>query len=254
VIFDFPEAKEENPFDYVEWEYWNGRRWRELSPVTIPRDEMIGGASKKGIAFQGPVEDIEPGDPCKLGLTEEQAQEFYWIRAKLIEVPIRDEATFIDTVIVSAMVLQDGVGPDAAIANTGAGIYLPLDLTRSFYPFGEDPDYEYSFYLSSKECFGREDSEIRVELLLADPSSIAAPNASPDLRVKWEFYNGKRWAEICSTTPTGPAEPIGYNFVDTTNAFTQGGYVKFLRPKEMQEAEVNGQPGQWVRARIEQGN
>ncbi len=254
VVFDFPEAKEENPLDYVEWEYWNGRRWRELSPVTIPADEMIGGASKRGIVFQGPLEDPAPGDPCNLGLAEEEAKGMYWIRARLIEVPVRDDATMIDTVIVSAMVLQDGVLPEQAIANTGAGIYLPLDLSRSFYPFGEDPDYEYGFYISSEECFGRDDSQIRVELQLADPSSIAAPNASPDLRVKWEFYNGKRWAEICVTTPTGPAEPIGYNFVDTTNAFTQGGYISFLRPKEMAKTEVNGVEASWVRARIEQGN
>ena len=38
--------------------------------------------------------------------------------------------------IVAAMVLQDGVNPDNAIANTGSGIYLPLDLSRSFFPFG----------------------------------------------------------------------------------------------------------------------
>jgi len=253
IIFDFPEAKEENPLDIVEWEYWNGRRWRELSPVTIPKEEMIGaGGSKRGIAFQGPIEDIKPGDPCNQGLEEDA--EIYWIRAKLIEVPIRDEATMIDTVIVSAMVLQDGVLPDTAIANTGAGIYLPLDLSRSFYPFGEDPDFEYSFYLSAEECFGRVDSLIRIEFQLADPSSISAPNASPDLRVKWEFWNGKRWAEICVTTPMGPATPIGYSFVDTTLAFSQGGHVSFLRPKEMQKTEVNGAEGNWVRARIEQGN
>ena len=30
VVFDFPQAKEEDPLDLLEWEYWNGRRWREL--------------------------------------------------------------------------------------------------------------------------------------------------------------------------------------------------------------------------------
>lgn len=249
VIFDFPEAKEENPLDLVEWEYWNGRRWRELSTITIPPDEMaVTGMTKKGVVFAGPIEDIEPGDCCSLG------EETYWIRARLIDVPIRDEACKIDTVVVSAMVLQDGVGPDAAVANTGTGIFLPLDTSRSFYPFGEDPDFDYCFYLSSEECFSRDDSQIRIEFQLTDPSSIAAPNPTPDLRLKWEFWNGKRWAEICTTTPAGPAQPIGYNFSDTTNAFRQGGYVSFLRPHEMQQTTVNGQEGWWIRVRIEQGN
>jgi hypothetical protein len=254
IVFDFPNAKEENPLELLEWEYWNGRRWRELIPVTLPQDELIaatGGqlnSSKKGIAFAGPIEDIEPGDVCENGA------DAYWVRARLIEVPVRDEACMIDTCIVSAMVLQDGVGPDNAVANTGSGIFLPLDLTRSFYPFGEDPDFDYCFYISSDECFGREDSRLRVEFQLTDPSSISAPNPSPDLRVKWEYWNGRRWAEVCTTTPLGPAEPIGHGFEDSTNAFTTGGYVSFIRPDDMKPAEVNGEEGHWIRARIEQGN
>jgi uncharacterized phage protein gp47/JayE len=248
VIFDFPNAKEENPLDLVEWEYWNGRRWRELSPVTIPADEMaVTGQSKRGVVFAGPIEDIEKGDCCQMG------EESFWIRARLIEVPIRDEACMIDTIIVAASILQEGVGCDAAKAQMREG-FLPLDISRSFYPFTEKPGFEYCFYLASEECFKREDSQVRIEFQLTDPSSIAAPNPSADLRVKWEFYNGKRWVEICTTTPLGPAEPIGYNFQDTTCAFRQGGYVSFLRPHEMQKVEVDGQEAYWVRARIEQGD
>jgi hypothetical protein len=249
VVFDFPNAKEENPLELVEWEYWNGRRWRELSTISIPADEMaVTGMSRRGVCFAGPIEDIEKGDVASNGA------ETFWVRARLIEVPIRDEACMIDTVIVAASILQEGVGCDLAISNTGAGIFLPIDISRSFYPLGEDPDFDYCFYLSSEECFKRDDSQVRIELQLTDPSSISAPNPSPDLRVKWEFWNGKRWMEICITTPQGAAEPIGYNFQDTTNAFTTGGYITFLRPAEMQKTEVNGNEAYWVRARVEQGN
>ncbi|MFC1705414.1 hypothetical protein ACFL59_01160 [Planctomycetota bacterium] len=248
VIFEFPHAKEEDPLDLCEWEYWNGRRWRELTPVTIPPAEMVGGQSAIGIAFEGPLEDIEPGDVCETG------DETCWIRARLIEVPVRDEATIIDTLILTTMILQDGVTCDEAIANTGAGVFLPLDVSRSFFPFGEDPEFDYCFYIASEECFQREDSQVNIELQLTDPSSISAPNPSPDLRVKWEYWNGRRWAEICTTTPEGPAQPIGYNFEDTTKAFTQGGYVQFIRPQDIQQNEVNGTESYWVRARIEQGN
>lgn len=250
IVLDFPNAKEENPVDLCEWEYWNGRRWRELIPVGIPADEMavLGGTSKTGIAFAGPIDDLEAGDVCELGA------ETFWIRARLIEVPIRDEACMIESVVVSAMLLQDGVGVDMAVANTGSGIFLPLDTSRSFFPLGEDPDFDYCFYMSSEECFCREDSLIRVEFQLTDPSSISAPNPSPDLRLKWEYWNGRRWTEICTSTPLGPAQPIGFNFEDTTNAFTRSGYVTFLRPQDLVVAEVNGQEGLWVRARIEQGN
>ncbi len=252
IIFDFPHAKEENPLDLVEWEYYNGRRWRELSTMTIPPDEMPKGGSKRGVMFTGPIEDIAEGDV--------EGTVSHWIRARLIEVPIRDEACVIGTldprgaVFATAMILQEGVVPDRCIANTGAGIFLPLDISKSFYPFGEDPDYDYAFYLASEECFQREDSQVRVEFQLTDPSSIAAPNPTPDLRIKWEYYNGKYWKEICVTTPTGAQEPIGFNFVDTTNALSLGGYISFLRPKDMQKVDVNGEEGFYVRARIEQGN
>ncbi|MHC4830731.1 MAG: putative baseplate assembly protein, partial [Planctomycetota bacterium] len=252
IVFDFPTAKEEDPLDLVEWEYWNGRRWREMSPVTLPADELPAGQSKVGIAFAGPLEDIESGDVCELG--EGRDGDTYWIRARLIEVPIRDEATIVDTIEVTTMILQDGVGADEAIANTGAGIFLPLDVSRSFFPFGEDPDFDYCFYLSSEECFQREDSQFRIELQLTDPSSISAPNPSPDLRIKWEYWNGRRWSEICSTTPVGPAQPIGYSFEDTTHAFTQSGYINFLRPQDMEKNEVNGTENYWIRARVEQGH
>lgn len=250
IVFDFPHAKEEDPLDLLEWEYWNGRRWRELSPVTIPADELPAGQSKRGIAFAGPLEDLEEGDVCELG----ESGSTYWIRARLIEVPIRDEATILDTVEVTTFILQDGVTCDDAIANTGAGIFLPLDITRSFFPYGEDPDFDYCFYISSEECFQREDSKVSIELQLTDPSSISAPNPSPDLRIKWEYWQGRRWAEICSTTPEGPAQPIGHSFEDTTNAFTTSGSISFLRPHDMQRSEVNGAENYWVRARIEQGH
>ncbi len=253
IVFDFPNAKEEQPLDLVEWEYWNGRRWRELQTTTVPAEEVIGKEqqvklqSPRAIAFAGPIEDIAAGDV--------EAIETFWIRARLIEVPVRDEACMIGRVIMSAMILQEGVMPDAGIANTGAGIMLPLDMTRSFFPFGEDPDIDYCFYLSSDECFQREDSQVRIELQLTNPASIAAPNPSPDLRIKWEYHNGKRWIELATSTPVGVAEgPVGANFIDTTNAFSQGGFVSFLRPHEMKKNEVSGQERFWVRARIEQGN
>jgi uncharacterized phage protein gp47/JayE len=248
AIISCPESVHEDLFTLLEWEYWNGNRWRDLVPVSIPEEEFIGlGKDKRGIAFQGPLEDLEPG--------EVNAIENHWLRGRLIEIPIQEEETVIDTINVGAMILQEGVFPELCFCNPGTEIYIPVtDFSKTFHPFGEDPSFDYCFYICSSECFAMEDSQVRIEFQLTDVSSVAAPNPSENIRLKWEYWNGKRWSEIAVSSPEGPVAPVGHNFNDTTHAFKASGFVTFLRPKDLAQTDVNGQEGYWVRVRIESGD
>ena len=113
-------------------------------------------------------------------------------------LPVTSFATERATVRMSGLAFSD--------AGYGARIDPDSDVELSFGSVTTMLDFDYCFYISSEECFQREDSKATIEFQLTDPSSISAPNPSPDLRVKWEYWNGRRWSEICTTTPLGPAK------------------------------------------------
>ena len=90
---------------------------------------------------------------------------------------------------------------------------------------------------------------------MVEPSVVPSPEGSPDLMVIWEYWNGRKWAELGKTSPMGVSGVQGtYNFLDSTSAFTRNGALSFDRPADMMETEVGGQKNFWVRARINSGN
>src|SRR2546429_328119 len=90
---------------------------------------------------------------------------------------------------------------------------------------------------------------------LAEPPVVPAPEGSPDLVVTFEYWNGRKWAELGRTSPMGVSGVQGqFNFLDSSGAFTRSGAISFDRPIDMVEAEVGGQKNFWIRARINAGN
>jgi hypothetical protein len=91
----------------------------------------------------------------------------------------------------------------------------------------------------------------QVAALAAQPAPpIPSARASADLKLKWEFWNGKTWVELGTTTRNGATG----SFSDTTNAFTQSGEVRFTLPDQPARGSAGGVEGFWVRARIVSGN
>jgi predicted phage baseplate assembly protein len=224
----------------LEWEYWNGRRWRELKqvPTEVERGEVV---------FSVPA-DLSPAEVN--GLTD------LWIRGRLAEVPENPWETEIDTVRVVVEVAGEGTQPDVALANLEGGLYRSLDLTKNFSPLGSQPRIDDCLYLASRELFSQAGSEVRVEVHLSDPSVHPAPGPSPDLVISWEYFDGRKWRNLGKTTPRG-AMPSGDNpwaFVDSTNALTQTGAISFRVPTDISPGEVNGEDNYWVRLRIDAGD
>ncbi|HET6614060.1 MAG TPA: putative baseplate assembly protein [Kofleriaceae bacterium] len=224
----------------LEWEHWNGDRWKTLSlaPLEVDRGE---------VAFMGPI---------RFAPTTVNDIEGLWLRGRLAEIPASPEDSEIDTVRVRVEIAGEGVVPDRAFANLENDAYLLLDLGKNAYPFGKEPTADCVLYLACDDLTRTVDAEITIEAMLADPAVIPAPAPSEDLTIAWEYFDGRRWRALGSTGPRGarPGSGEELGFVDDTCAFSRSGVVSFRRPKDMAEVDVNGEARRWIRARIEQGD
>jgi len=224
----------------TEWQYWDGKRWREMSPN---RAEVRGPGH---LAF-----NMHPG----IDKTEVNGIDGYWIRGKLTEPLVEPGALQLDSVSMRVEILGEGIPAEQSFINIGNYIFLPVETGKSFFPFGEEPQFDYSFYVAHEQVFSQADARIKVEVTLADQMAATPPEPSPDLVVMWEYWNGRKWAELGRTGAMGVSGEQGqFRFMDSTKAFSASGTIVFDRPFDMNQYEVGGQKNFWLRARINAGN
>jgi len=223
----------------TEWQYFDGKRWRDM---TVNRAE----SDARRLSFGS-----HPGIEKQIV----NGVESFWLRGKLAE-PLKDPAAVqLDSVSLRVEILGEGIAPESSFVNIGNYIFLPVDQGKSFHPFGEEPKFDCALYLGHKELFSAPEARIRIEAQLVEPSVVPSPEGSPDLVVAWEYWNGRKWAELGKTSPMGVSGPQGsFNFLDSSGAFTRSGALSFDRPADLVETEVGGQKSFWIRARINAGN
>ena len=224
--------------DRLEWEYWNGRRWRELSTSYTEVEE---GA----IAFEG-IDAIEE--------TEINGVTARWIRGRLVDAAPDPDETVVDTILARVELTGEGVGLTSALVNVESAVFLTVDLQRSWAAFGKDPRAENSLYLNPESLPALPGSVIRIEVQLAEARLHDPPQPSDDLSIAWEYYDGKKWRLLGKATPEGYTSAGDFDFVDGTDAFSGSGEVRFKRPPKMKRTEIHGEMGTWIRVRIEVGD
>ncbi len=224
----------------LEWEYWEGTRWKDLEPAGIEVD-------RGEVSFLGPLR-FEP--------TTVNHIEGLWMRGRLAEVPESPEDTEIDTIRARVEIVGEGLLPTQAYANLDNAAFLGLDLGKNIYPFGKDPKVDCILYLSCDELLQTADAYISIEMLLADSSVIPRPNPSEQLVLAFEYWDGKRWRHLGRSAPRGALPGAGdeVGFHDDTKAMSQSGTISFRRPKDMAPSEINGVTCRWIRIRIEKGD
>jgi len=224
--------------DLLEWAYWNGRRWREMQRSLA---EVEPGA----IAFEG-IDSIEPAEVN--GVTAP------WIRGRLVEAPPDPHETIVDSVLARVEVTGEGLEPAAAYVNLDSQVFLTVDFQRAWAPFGKEPRIDQALYVLPSAMPAQPGSVVRIEVQLADPKTHHPPQHAEDLSVLWEYYDGKKWRLLGRTTPEGSKSGRAGDFVDGTAAFTCSGEIRFRRPENLGEVEIQNEPGPWLRARIEAGD
>jgi predicted phage baseplate assembly protein len=224
----------------LEWEYWDGTRWKDMQPAQIDVD-------RGEVAFLGPLHFDE---------TEVNHIEGLWIRGRLAEVPASREDTEIDTIRARVEVVGEGLLPTQAYANLDNNAFLALDLSKNLYPFGKEPKVDSILYLACDELMQTADAYVSIEMQLTEGTIIPRPNPSEQLVLAWEYWDGKRWRHLGRTAPKGalPGSGDELGFHDDTKAISQSGSVSFRRPKDMEALDIGGVTKRWVRVRIEKGD
>jgi hypothetical protein len=163
-----------------------------------------------------------------------------WVRARSTEplppTPGRS-LPVVDRISLRTVVENDGLQPDAAFVDG-----LKLDLSKSFYPFGQAPQPGTALYLANEEAFAKPGAEVTLSAQVAatplDSAGSGTKAAAPTLAA--EYWNGGAWADL------GLAS-------SDLNAFLAGTALTFTVPADLEPTRLNGQDGRWVRVRIVSG-
>ncbi|MCB9736269.1 MAG: putative baseplate assembly protein [Deltaproteobacteria bacterium] len=225
--------------ELLEWEYWDGNRWRELVRASMDLERNTCAFSGPPAFEQTSVNDVET----------------FWIRGRLFEVPHDSEETVVDTITARIEVLGEGIPPEDAICNAEGDIFTVLDIDKNFAPFGKEPAVDSTFYFGSAEGLSQPDSLVKLEITMTDQNIADVARPSHDLVLRWEYHTGKRWKVLGKVTWADPDHPESeFDFSDTTRCFTQSGAVTFKRPADLGQTDVQGTETLWVRCRVEMGN
>lgn len=152
----------------------------------------------------------------------------------------------------------DGLDPDKAFSDG-----TELDLTKPFYPFGQQPQPGSTFYFSSKEVFTKPGAKVqlyvartatpqdKVEIAQVSQGSgpvMFGPGAGGDNReldhlIDWEYWNGTKWVILFQSSASNkPAADL-----DTTEL------IEFQVPDDIVPTKVNDEEALWMRARLVRG-
>lgn len=175
----------------------------------------------------------------------------YWIRAKTTQALPTDPTALptISSIIASVDIEKADLKCDLAFFNN-----MPIDLTKDFFPFGERPKFNDTFYIASREAFSKKDAQLSIDVVLSE--TLTKPDTT-SVKLTWEYWDGKNWTELAATTEKGVAtasEDDPYGFTDTTNALTKDGEIGFIKCPPIKPIEVNGEGNHWLRIRMVGGD
>ncbi|MEG4166553.1 MULTISPECIES: putative baseplate assembly protein [unclassified Microcoleus] len=140
----------------------------------------------------------------------------------------------INRITVSANIEQNDLTPEFCFFNT-----VPLDLSKDFYPFGEQPHFNDTLYISSKQAFAQPGAVVTIVVTLSEGLSVKADGG---VQVAWEVWDGGKWLELLKSSSSGSTP-------DATN-FTSSGEVSLALPATIAPTQVNGESNYWIRVRI----
>ena len=149
---------------------------------------------------------------------------------------------------------------------------LSIDLSKPFFPFGEEPKFGDTLYFANQEAFSKSGATVTLHINLSDIASAGIPlpieNKDPNVILEWEIWTNKGWFSVGTsaaedTEDPPPLSPPEVTFRDETRAFTfldsnpdSDPVVEFILPEseKLLPTTVNGIENFWLRVRIKSGN
>lgn len=222
------------------WEYYNGESWSAA---------RLAVGHGKGEVILDTIPDL--AEVAINGYTGP------WLRA--LPLPAEGEPSDLtfEEIEVEVESVEEGVMPDAVFLNPGGEtVFTNLDLTRVFYPLGENPRRESACYIMARELFRAAGTRVELSMVTPDGDVYPRPDPSTDLALRIEYpIPGNRWGLIRSITPNPFIQPGENKFKleDNTRALRRGGIISFVVPDDMQTRDIQGVVGPWIRIRLNTG-
>ena len=135
-----------------------------------------------------------------------------------------------------------GLAPDKAFADATA-----LDVSKPFYPLGQQPQPGSSFYFANEEAFSKPLAKVRIFVARTlSPQDEGAVSGSTALahQLDWDYWNGRLWAPL----------PVNSNFGDSKLDLDRTEVIDFTVPIDMVPVTINQQQARWVRVRLQSGS
>lgn len=159
-------------------------------------------------------------------------------------------------VLLVEITLDLGIQPDEAFAGPES-----LDVTKPFYPFGQNPGPGSTFYFSSEEVFTKPGAQLLIHVQEAetpqDSFNAKASTNTVSAMVRWEYYNGREWSPLAVQASPRKVELIGSGTVQPSpvdvEQLNASGTLKFDIPDDFAVTSVNDTEALWVRARVLSG-
>lgn len=207
----------------LTWSYWDGKDWQPLSVSNIAENNQNWQVSIPN--FPVPIKQIING------------VEASWLKVALNQSLIFGSPPLpkIQGITTRVSVTQSNLLPDLGFTNSS-----PLDLTKDFFPFGENPRLSDTLYLASQEVLAKAGARVTVNIALNETVPV---NSENEVELAFDTWDGKAWQPLL-VTPSSLA----------TAKFSQSGSITFTLPNQIGLGEVNGKNNYWIRVRIVRGN
>ncbi|HEY9694193.1 MAG TPA: baseplate J/gp47 family protein [Oculatellaceae cyanobacterium] len=212
----------------LDWSYWDGYQWQTIQPTSTSYENN-----------QCTITFTKLHIPT---LYEIQGQTEKWLQAKLTNISsISLNLPQITNIQGHINIKQSNLLPEVCLFNA-----TPLDLSKDFYPFGEQPNINDTFYMGLNATYIRPNTIITIDIKLTHKPVIINK-----LIITWEIGNGQIWQEIS-------AENNQLRWMENFSAiqFTENNtiQVKLQFTEHIPSpSTVNGDTRYWIRARITQG-
>ncbi|WP_405527467.1 putative baseplate assembly protein [Streptomyces canus] len=253
----------------LEWSYKDGDAWRRLGESSTAVETV--GDSDTGLkdgtlamTRDGEISFRVPADwPAELF----RARSGHWLRAQIVQdggayatLPRLESLTVghdwdpptITGIDVRTETDPEPVAPPGAFTNG-----TPLDVTRDFHPFGEQPRFNDTFYLACPAILVRPGADLTLDVILTNGPDVTDGPVPPvrtdgDPVTVWEAWDGTRWRPMTATAENQDTDVSDTDVPDY--AFTADATLLLTPPDGFARTEVNGVEEFWLRIRLIHGD
>lgn len=164
-----------------------------------------------------------------------------WLQVQLnnTPVPAGEPLPAIDILTARAEITGSDIAPDCCVFNS-----TTLDISKDFYPFGEQPRFNDTFYLASDQVFAKAGGTVTVTVTLTEDH---LPYTGGGAELAWEAWTGEAWERLTVTSSQGTEHPTPVNL-------TTSGSLSLILPPQTATTSVSGETHYWLRVRLLKGD